>query len=67
MDSVYVIRACIKELATDVCVEFNTKKSKLKHVAKFNEARSIAACTVNEGKTLVSGGFVSSCRSHCHF
>ena len=38
------------------CLKFDAKTLKWKEVAKMNKARSCAACAINEGNIVVSGG-----------
>ena len=42
--------------ATDSCLQFDTKQNTWKEVARMNHIRLNAACTVFEGRIVVSGG-----------
>ena len=55
MDVVYVIGGYLKR-SENSCVMFNTKSRLWKTVSRLDEARFGAACTVFEGKIVVSGG-----------
>ena len=41
---------------TDSCLKFDTKYNNWKEVSKINEERRVAACTVFEGRIVVTGG-----------
>ena len=41
---------------TDSCLQFHTKDCNWKQVARMNEVKTFAACTVFEGRIVVSGG-----------
>ena len=43
---------------TNTCLEFNTKDYKWKDIAKMNQVRGYAGCTVFEGSVVVAGGCV---------
>ena len=55
MDDVYAIGGSLKT-AIKSCIRFNTKSRTWKEVAKMNEARYDAACTIFTGEVVVSGG-----------
>ena len=52
MDNVFIIGG----YDSNSCLQFDTKKYEWKEVARMNEARSVAACTVFEGNVIVAGG-----------
>ena len=65
MDNVYIIGGLIghvgdggHELAT--CLEFSTKSLKWKQISRMNNARRLSACSVFEGKIVVSGGYYNA-------
>ena len=41
---------------TNTCLQFNTKDNNWKKVARMSQARDNAACTVFEGRIIISGG-----------
>ena len=61
MDNVYIIGGImgnfIRGNGTATCFEFNTKSLKWKIVSKMNDVRESSACSVFEGKIVVSGGY----------
>ena len=57
MDKVYFIGGCLHETELDICTQFDTKDYTWRDVASMNEIRSYAACTVFEGRVVVSGGY----------
>ena len=60
MDNVYIIggQFChvIGEDETATCFELNTKSLKWKEVSRMNTARDLSACSVFEGRIIISGG-----------
>ena len=57
MDNVYIIGGLIRNnWDTATCFEFNTKSLKWKEISKMNDARRHSACSVFEGRVVVSGG-----------
>ena len=64
MDNVYIIGGYIhldiKWHDTATCFEFNTKILKWNEISGMNIARRFSACSVFEGRIVVSGGYDSS-------
>ena len=61
MESISVIGGCYYAngkwpIVTNSCLQFDTKNNNWKEITAMNEARKYAACTVFEGKIVVSGG-----------
>ena len=56
LDKVFFVGGNLEEEITDTCIQFVTKDYTWKDVASMNEARFSAACTVFEGRVVVSGG-----------
>ena len=61
MDSFYVIGGFIKEnfnwLNTATCLKFNTKSLKWKEMTRMINERRFSACSVFEGRIVVTGGY----------
>ena len=55
MDDVYIMGGSLRG-DTSSCVKFNVKDKNWKKVAKMKERRRMAACSVFEGRIVVSGG-----------
>ena len=56
-DKVFVIGGCHHEdQHLDSCVQFDTKDCEWKEAVGMNQPRTSAACTVYEGRIVVSGG-----------
>ena len=56
LQDVYVIGGQLKQTITNTCVKFNTFNRKWTKLTGPKNARCYAACTVFEGKVVVSGG-----------
>ena len=60
-DNILVIGGCYGTLDSfKSCLKFNTKDKKWNYISKMNDGRAGAACTVFEGRVVVSGGTRSS-------
>ena len=57
MDSIYIVGGVVGYSSTNTCVEFCTKTLKWHNISNMNGERTKAACTVFEGRVVVSGGF----------
>ena len=62
MDSVYILGGCTtkkheRPKGYNTCFEFDTKKLTFKRVADMNGKRFLSACSVLEGRVVVSGGW----------
>ena len=61
MDKIFIIGgwyyADEERTTTNSCLQFDTKDNNWKEVAGMNEARRCAACTIFEGRIVVSGGW----------
>ena len=55
MDNVYIVGGCIA-FTTNLCIKFDTTNRSWKEVARMNEPRRNASCTVFEGRVVISGG-----------
>ena len=56
-DKIYFIGGCINiDTVLDTCLQFDTNVFEFEEVAKMNVARKYAACTVFDGRIVVSGG-----------
>ena len=61
MDKIYIIGGSnVDSMALDSCLEFDTNTFQFKEVANMKMARNYAACTVFEGKVVVSGGYTDN-------
>ena len=56
MGNVYIIGGAHSGKSSASCITFNTKNLTWKIIARMNEARSAAACSVFEGRIVVTGG-----------
>ena len=58
IDRVFVIGGFFDDVPelTNSCIEFNVTSKKWKNIARMNQVRSSAACTVFEGNVVISGG-----------
>ena len=61
MDNIYVVGGCMGDVRfgneTASCLEFNTKSLEWKEMSEMNNARRGSACSVFEGRIVVSGGY----------
>ena len=58
IDKTYVIGGYQKRnSSTNSCIQFDTKNNKWNEVSRMSEPRVSAACTVFQGRVVVSGGF----------
>ena len=60
MDSIYIVGGYVRHSTTNTCVEFNTKTLQWKVISNMNEVRTRLACSVFEGRVVVSGGLRGS-------
>ena len=63
MNNTFIIGGYFNEedgnsIDTNSCLQFDTKDSNWKKVSGMNESRAAAACTVFEGRIIVSGGHI---------
>ena len=56
MNNVYVIGGLIGYNRTNSCMDLNIKDNIWRRIARMKEARYVSACSVFEGKLVVSGG-----------
>lgn len=57
MKNIYVFGGCTVELIFKSCYKYDTKSSKWKVTANMNDFRQNAACTVFQGKIVLTGGW----------
>ena len=57
MDQIFILGSGDDCPPSNVCIKLDTKDMKWKEVARMNEFRRRAACTIFEGKIFVSGGW----------